>query len=309
MLLLQRQQLGDRPYNAGAHFSLLTWNVWSKHDVQVVHRINAIGDVIAEQGYPDFLCFQEMTPLIYMLMSQADWWGQYAASPLPDPEEFGYFTSLLYRTATVMPTDLVHHKVFPTTEMQRNVQMLGVMVGGTAVRIANSHLTSPNPRGDKHSWQRRQECKQGFRWLGACEGFKWLQACEERNILWAGDMNWLQQDGQVPLPNAWCDPWMVLRPTEAGFTYDGRDNPMLGNNSYRSRLDRIFCKLKDWRPASIQRVGMTALPGVAYEKPTCNGPVTLPVLPSDHFGVLVRLARVKPASSRTHDQLLSIKCG
>lgn len=47
------------------------------------------------------------------------------------------------------------------------------------------------------------------------------------------------------------DAWAVLRPRDPGYTYDGRANKML-SNSLRSRLDRVFVKLRDWRLDSIK---------------------------------------------------------
>ena len=43
----------------------------------------------------------------------------------------------------------------------------------------------------------------------------------------------------------------MLRPNEAGYTYDGRLNGMLSSR-YRSRLDRVLVKLNGWRLGSIE---------------------------------------------------------
>jgi tyrosyl-DNA phosphodiesterase 2 len=53
---------------------------------------------------------------------------------------------------------------------------------------------------------------------------------------------------------------------------------------------RAFVKLKDWRLQSVQLVGTQAIPGVTYVQELRTGRSRqLPVLPSDHFGLLVRL--------------------
>ena len=91
----------------------------------------------------------------------------------------------------------------------------------------------------------------------------------------------------------WCrrDVWAELRPGDPGFTYDGRSNAML-SNSFRTRLDRIFAKLADWEPESIEMVGQEAIPGLVHTKTRRGKEVQLPVLPSDHYGLLLRLKRV-----------------
>ena len=86
------------------------------------------------------------------------------------------------------------------------------------------------------------------------------------------------------------DAWDTLRPGEPGFTYDGKENPMLGPyNRLRNRLDRVLLRTQDWQPSSIEMVGMAAIPGVTYERNYKRGNKILPVLPSDHFGLYATL--------------------
>ena len=59
-------------------------------------------------------------------------------------------------------------------------------------------------------------------------------------------------------------------------------------NKIRRRLDRVFVKLVDWRLHHIDMVGMQPIPGVTYNQRTR----THPVLPSDHFGLLVTLEHI-----------------
>jgi hypothetical protein len=56
----------------------------------------------------------------------------------------------------------------------------------------------------------------------------------------------------------------------------------------------VLAKLSDWRPASITLLGTQPLPGVTtqYTPKNATQPKVLPVLPSDHFGLLVRLEPV-----------------
>lgn len=83
------------------------------------------------------------------------------------------------------------------------------------------------------------------------------------------------------------DAWPELHSGSAynpGFTYDTVGNPMLGRNNngaLRLRLDRAFCKLHSWQLRSLKLVGKQALPGLSFEG--------RPVLPSDHYGLLLGL--------------------
>lgn len=97
--------------------------------------------------------------------------------------------------------------------------------------------------------------------------------------------NWSPDDGMPPLPGGWCDAFVHLHGAsgeQEGLTYDARSNPMLRKgNRLRRRLDRIFCKLRRWRLEGLDMLGRQALPGLQWEG--------RPVLPSDHFGLLLRL--------------------
>ncbi len=83
------------------------------------------------------------------------------------------------------------------------------------------------------------------------------------------------------------DAWSQQNPRDPGLTYDGKKNAMLGPyNRLRKRLDRVFFKAAKYDLVSIVMVGTQALPGVTFVKSYKKGPTTLPVLPSDHFGLL-----------------------
>lgn len=71
---------------------------------------------------------------------------------------------------------------------------------------------------------------------------------------------------------------------------------MLGGSRLQKRLDRVFCHLRDFKVESIEMVGTQPIAGLTYEKERkVKGQVqltTLPVLPSDHFGLLLILKRI-----------------
>ena len=68
---------------------------------------------------------------------------------------------------------------------------------------------------------------------------------------------------------------------------------MLSGSRLRKRLDRLFCHLDDFQLQSIEMVGRNPIPGVTFQKEmkVKRQPqlVKLPVLPSDHFGLLLKL--------------------
>ena len=83
------------------------------------------------------------------------------------------------------------------------------------------------------------------------------------------------------------DAWPHLYPRDAGYTYDGRKNFMLGpHNNLQGRLDRVFYKARSLQLTSMKMVGTWAIPGVTYMKQMKKGAKELPVLPSDHYGLL-----------------------
>lgn len=80
---------------------------------------------------------------------------------------------------------------------------------------------------------------------------------------------------------------------QVGFTYDSKANLMLTGSRLQKRLDRIFCKLRDFEALTIEMVGTAPIPDLTYLKEKkVKGQVQmlkLPVLPSDHFGLLLKV--------------------
>ena len=88
------------------------------------------------------------------------------------------------------------------------------------------------------------------------------------------------------LPFFRIDIWKEIHPNDPGYTYDAQRNAMLGKpRGLRLRLDRAFAKLNSWKVESIEKVGTVAIPDTIHDGK--------PVLPSDHYGLLVKLGRKK----------------
>lgn len=162
-------------------------------------------------------------------------------------------------------------------------------VNGKQFVVATSHLESPSPAPPKWDQMYSKE-----RVEQAHEAINLLK--KYPNVVFGGDMNWDDKlDGQFPLEDGWIDVWSQLRPTESGWTYDTKSNPMLrGNRTLQKRLDRFMCSFRDFKISSIDMIGMEEIPGVSYYKEKKAKKETkqlvLPVLPSDHYGLLLTIS-------------------
>ena len=70
------------------------------------------------------------------------------------------------------------------------------------------------------------------------------------------------------------------------------------SNSFKTRLDRAFVRLTQWEAKSLKMVGMEAIPGLAYSKQVRGQVKQLRVLPSDHYGLFLRLEKTSSLKVR-----------
>ncbi|NP_001130134.1 Endonuclease/Exonuclease/phosphatase family [Zea mays] len=270
-------------------FKIMTYNVWFREDLELRSRMDALGDLI-KQHCPDFICFQEVTPYIYMLMQKSDWWQQYTCLLSHENAiQMPYYCMQLSKMPT-KPSDCIP---FSNSTMGRELCIASVRTGEiTKLILATTHLESPCPAPPKwdqmYSKERVAQAKQSLEILG---GFP--------NAILCGDMNWDDKgDGPFPLQDGWTDAWVELKPGEDGWTYDTKANGMLsGNRKLQKRLDRFVCKLADFKMDSIEMIGKEAIPGVSYFKEKKirkeNQRIELPVFPSDHFGLVLTITQQK----------------
>ncbi|CAL4934440.1 unnamed protein product [Urochloa decumbens] len=265
---------------------VMTYNVWFREDLELIRRMNAIGDLIQHHS-PDLIGFQEVTPNIYRLFKKSDWWQSYKCSLSHDEAmEKPYYCMQMSK----LPVESFNCKPFSKTYMGRELCTADVIVGGLIKLVfATSHLESPCPGpptwDQMFSKERVAQANESLRILGAF-----------RNVIFCGDMNWDDKgDGPFPLPDGWIDAWAELKPGENGLTYDTKANVMLsGNRKVQKRLDRFLCKLPDFKVDSIEMIGKEAIPGITYikEKKVRQEirKLELPVLPSDHFGLVLTIS-------------------
>nr|XP_043622110.1 tyrosyl-DNA phosphodiesterase 2 [Erigeron canadensis] len=262
---------------------ILSYNVWFAEDIELRIRMRAIGDIIQLHA-PDVICLQEVTPDIYAILQRSNWWKSYKCSLSSDKAVTRpYYCIQLSK----LPVKSFSCKQFSYSAMGRELCIAEVSAqDDTSLVVATSHLESPCPGPPK--WDQmysKERVKQ------ANEAVEFLK--NNPNVIFCGDMNWDDKlDGEFPLPNGWVDAWTELNPTEIGWTYDTKANPMLSaNRKLQKRLDRFLISLRDFKMESINMVGTKPIPEVTYMKQKKGGKeLELPVLPSDHFGLLLTMS-------------------
>ncbi|XP_057962172.1 uncharacterized protein LOC131153746 [Malania oleifera] len=187
-----------------------------------------------------------------------------------------------------LPVKSFSYKPFGNSIMGRELCIAEFEVNKPLV-VATSHLESPcfgPPKWDQmYSKERVDQANLSLNLLK-----------KNPNVIFCGDMNWDDKlDEHFPLPHGWVDAWTELRPRENGWTHDTKSNQMLsGNRTLQKRLDRFNCSLRDFTCSDIDMIGMEEIPGLSYCKEkkmkTEMRNLVLPVLPSDHYGLLLTLS-------------------
>ncbi|KAK7363759.1 hypothetical protein VNO77_05914 [Canavalia gladiata] len=265
---------------------ILSYNVWFREDLELHKRMKAIGDLVQLHS-PDLICFQEVTPNIYDIFKQSCWWNVYRCSV---SSEMAYSKPYFCMLLSKLPVKSFSSKPFGNSVMGRELCVAEVeAAGGKSLVVATSHLESPclgPPKWDQmYSKERVEQANEALNLLK-----------KHPNVVFGGDMNWDDKlDGQYPLQGEWIDAWSQLRPNENGWTYDTKSNQMLtGNRTLQKRLDRFICCFRELKICSIEMIGMEAIPGLSYNKEKKVRKeikqLVLPVLPSDHYGLLMTIS-------------------
>jgi tyrosyl-DNA phosphodiesterase 2 len=96
----------------------------------------------------------------------------------------------------------------------------------------------------------------------------------------------------MTLSSKWRDAW-VTSSDDPGYTYDAKRNAMLQGN-LRQRLDRILIKTTTTANEEAKlktfMVGTKPIDDLIYEKISRGKMIQLPVLPSDHFGLVTEFS-------------------
>jgi tyrosyl-DNA phosphodiesterase 2 len=183
---------------------ILSYNLWFKEEVRIHSRMQAISEIISStvDGYPDVLCFQEVTPLIYRILSSTPWWSRYTVRPVAtDLGNMSYFTVLLWKTKLSASGSGGDGSVsyaslpFENSQMGRDLKAVKLPTPlGFPLCVATSHLESPISNEQIFSSTRQAQCK---------EALEVLDIMGE-DVMFIGDMNWNEEnDGEPPLPPSW----------------------------------------------------------------------------------------------------------
>ena len=298
---------------------VLTYNVWFAEHVALADRVQGLSDVVVRSD-PHVLCLQEVTPNILMLLHAMPWFEAYKCTPPPAQQ---YFTVVLFKQSLHKrdKTTRLVRRNFPGSKMGRYADgVAGIECGGgRELTVMSSHLESFISKAQTSSAERVAQLKDTLRVLDGVvdrraaerskHGGRALDANRDgalpdggsgvsgggvRNALFAGDTNWDETtDGETPLPPGWEDAWLLKGDGGPGYTYDLKRNAMM-SGYLQKRLDRVFCRLEDFRVASFEMVGTTPVTRpdgstATYVNEWKGRAETKAVLPSDHFGVLVTL--------------------
>jgi exonuclease III len=282
---------------------VITYNIWFNTQL-MDERLTALGNLLSSKD-PDVVLLQEVTHYSYSRLTRQSWCKDTYIMTPPSPT-MTYFTSIFVKkkenggsltlhnddkTATTNSMSCFEQLEFPNSNQGRDLKILTAAMhlpgGGTTttarsrIKIATSHLESPTGWKEKNVLPRKEQMKRCFEHLSSSS------SKDEVIYIWGGDMNWNETDsGPVPLPDGWIDGWKVKYPTDPGYTYDAKTNPML-SGGLRLRLDRVFCRLNgDWRMGNVEMIGTEVIPGVEF---IGRGKGSKEALPSDHFGLLVDL--------------------
>ncbi|XP_072951827.1 uncharacterized protein [Typha angustifolia] len=266
------QSPGRRPVGI---IKIMSYNVWCK-EIEIHRRMLSISSLILKHS-PHIIFLQEITPEIYTIFQNSQWWDLYECSISPNKAtNKKYFSMLLSK----LPAEFLDCKQFRKAT-GKEIIIAKIEPPGLPkdLFVANIHLKSP-AFPEMHKEKRTAQAEKAVAHLDT----------ETNNVVFGGDMNWDDEsDGRFPLLDGWVDAWTELKGDsgEDGWTFDTKANPMLkGHWRLQKRLDRFMCKLRDFSLVSVEMIGLDPIPDLyAVNK---YGKMA-PVLPSDHFGLLLTI--------------------
>ena len=247
-----------------SQISMLTYNIWRSAEM-MRERIEALGQIV-EDLEPDILVLQEVTLENLAVLREQRWFSRYLLIP-PDVTKQG--TISLEIILSSYPVDKWFISPYKNSPRKRKLvvaETKNAVLSSVKFVIAGTHLV--------HAGENTR-----FRELQLKEALQVLTPYE--NVCVMGDLNIEDKvDGDVVLPTPWIDAWLSLpgNTDSNGLTWDRSKTPFasvltrtVNATSYQARLDRVLCRLSDFKVKEMRIVG---------DKLTKTG-----ILPSDHFGL------------------------
>lgn len=246
--------------------SMLTWNIWFS-PTKMQERMKALGKIVNDL-HPDILAFQEVTRESLAFLRKERWFSRYHMIPPDVTGQENHFVVIL----SVFPVVswLVHPFKIAPYKNRKVVWAVtkSAVSSGAEFIIGTTHLV----HSERNTRMRELQLRETLHILSVYE-----------NVCVMGDMNIFEgrfkADGVVILPSSWTDAWLSVPENENknGYTWNARKNPFSNFRSnanatyYSNRLDRVLCKLSDFRVKEIKIVGAE----LTQSK----------IVPSDHYGL------------------------
>ena len=260
---------------------ILTFNIWRSTE-KMRERMEALGEIV-EYLAPDLATFQEVTRDNLAVLQEQRWFSRYH---LIVPEvakqerpELAILSSCPVEKWQVYP---FKNCDFPR---QRRIVVAETNSSSASTRakfvIAATHLV----HSGFNTKLREEELKESVEIISDYD-----------NVCVMGDLNIEDKvDGDIILPSPWIDAWLSIpgNTDNNGYTWDRSKTPFtsvikksVNATSYQARLDRVLCKLSDFKVKEMRIVG---------DKVTKSG-----ILPSDHFGLFTIIELVQKTEHK-HD--------
>ncbi|GJN32420.1 hypothetical protein PR202_gb20929 [Eleusine coracana subsp. coracana] len=279
----------------------MTYNVWSREDVVVYDRMQAIGGLV-EKHDPDVIFFQEVTPFIRSIFQSSAWWKRYHSCPVyPEDQATGKQQQSFCLLLSKSPLENFACRKFHTSPTGRAYLEADINPDPAAttrmkpIHVATTQLEPPVPPASMHFMERQAQAKHAIKALSSAA-----------NVVFGGDMSWgYNADGPFPLAPGWLDAWPCLKGglSDKDWTYDGLWNEeaaafngyITPHSSLRKRSDRFLCNLRDYRVSRIELIGDSSL-GLRYYKtsywkddvynynvlkPSCHRGLVMTIVPVD----------------------------
>ena len=254
---------------------VLTYNVWFAEHVALADRVQGLSDVVVRSD-PHALCLQEVTPNILMLLHAMPRFEAYKCTPPPAQQ---YFTVVLFKQSLHKKDKTVpagapelprledgavrgrrrRDRVRRRPRAHRDVLASESFISKAQTSRRSASRSSRTPYACSTGWSTDAppSVETPASRAGALpDGGSGVSGGGVRNALFAGTPTGTRRRTARPLPPGWEDAWLLKGDGGPGYTYDLKRNAMM-SGYLQKRLDRVFCRLEDFRVASFEMVGTT----------------------------------------------------
>ncbi|KAG7352310.1 hypothetical protein IV203_008358 [Nitzschia inconspicua] len=288
----------DSPTN----FQIASYNVWfgpPDPDVGQLYpkeRMTAIVECIQNACMTQstdnpllFIGFQELTPSLVDYLKPL--LGQIGYKLCTQPLGFGGSS---YGVGVAVPQDLdiVKHEFIPYSNTQQGRGLLYIKT--PTFLLGTTHLESYTGQQSDGSKEREKQIVDAALF---CKTQLEVSSSLKLAVI-VGDLNWDDERKQKRseatnknllslLPGGWKD---AGEPFD--YTYDAKENPMLGGN-LRRRFDRCIYYSNSLECLELRKIGQEAIPGLVWQKknPYTGKSKPMAVTPSDHFGLVLTFGK------------------